>query len=292
MSVPRRLLVVVALVPLLVALQNVAVFPPEPPGMLPVGSIVAWWGRPEQVPFGYEICDGKPSTDHDAIFRERKPDLRGRFLRGSDTPQSFNPRSYDTGGSDMVTVEIEDVLLQANQLPGHVHPMPHVHLLGDHEHDVDQDLTLATGDKSSHTHLVSQHQHQVPDHVHPLDATWTELTLATGSDVNVTLLEQAGKVLTGSAQLPGNGSQPFDETGNIAGAPPQSGKAQGTLATSTLGTTEGFDPATQKPDLTGPVDGPAITGLNGSAQQPIGLEAGEADNRPAYMSVLWIIRIK
>ena len=46
---------------------------------LPIGTIIAYNGPLSAIPVGWHLCDGSDGT----------PDLRGRFLEGSDTPGIF-----------------------------------------------------------------------------------------------------------------------------------------------------------------------------------------------------------
>lgn len=56
----------------------------EPPGRLPVGAIVAYWGDPAALPVEWRLCDGSLVEDADSpLAGMRLPDLRRRFLRGA-----------------------------------------------------------------------------------------------------------------------------------------------------------------------------------------------------------------
>jgi hypothetical protein len=81
---------------------------PKPETLLPVGSVVAYWGyikegSPPQTPPGFEICDGDPVTTPDSLIRgQRKPDLRDAFLKGA-LPGVSDVREkpeFETGGSN------------------------------------------------------------------------------------------------------------------------------------------------------------------------------------------------
>jgi hypothetical protein len=58
-------------------------------GIVPIGSVVAFWGS--VAPVNWRICDGTNGT----------PDLRGRFIRGSDATRGT---SYVGGSADTVVV--------------------------------------------------------------------------------------------------------------------------------------------------------------------------------------------
>jgi hypothetical protein len=56
----------------------------EPPGQLPVGAIVAYWGDPAALPGHWRLCDGSVVDDAASpLAGKTLPDLRRRFLRGA-----------------------------------------------------------------------------------------------------------------------------------------------------------------------------------------------------------------
>jgi Phage Tail Collar Domain len=68
--------------------------------LIPSGAIIMWSGSIASIPAGWALCDGASGT----------PDLRGRFVIGSGG--SYSPGF--AGGAEQIT-------LNANQLPEHVH---------------------------------------------------------------------------------------------------------------------------------------------------------------------------
>jgi hypothetical protein len=107
--------------------------PPLPPGEVPIGTILSWWGDPKELPRGYELCDGTVVKTLDAVLRGRKPDLQSRFLRGAPDPRSFVPLAFAGGGLDEnalgnvpVNVVIADhaFALTPAQLRAHTHTVP------------------------------------------------------------------------------------------------------------------------------------------------------------------------
>jgi len=107
--------------------------PPVPHGEVPIGTILVWWGRAVDLPEGYEVCDGTPISTLGAVLRGRKPDLRNRFVRGTEDHRSFVPMAFAGGGLErvenetaMVQLSISDhtFTLAANQLPNHNHIVP------------------------------------------------------------------------------------------------------------------------------------------------------------------------
>lgn len=67
---------------------------------VPVGSILMWSGKADQIPSGFALCDGQNGT----------PDLRGRFVLGSDSSHAIGSK----GGS--LTVQLKEA-----NLPAHSH---------------------------------------------------------------------------------------------------------------------------------------------------------------------------
>jgi hypothetical protein len=61
--------------------------PPSSFGLaLPIGSVVSYWGSLDNLPSGYELCNGELITTPDSpINGERKPDLRDSFIKGATT---------------------------------------------------------------------------------------------------------------------------------------------------------------------------------------------------------------
>lgn len=71
------------------------------------GMIMMWTGSTDQIPEGWELCDGHKVTDPDAIIKTT-PDLTGRFLMGTSSDSS------SVGGA-------RTVALDERHLPEHKH---------------------------------------------------------------------------------------------------------------------------------------------------------------------------
>jgi hypothetical protein len=68
--------------------------------IMPVGSIMMWYGETDKIPGGWKVCDGSSGT----------PDLRDRFVVGAGKTY----KKGDTGGK-------KEVSLSLNQMPSHNH---------------------------------------------------------------------------------------------------------------------------------------------------------------------------
>ncbi len=63
---------------------------PTQPGV-PIGTVLDWWKAPRsRVPDGFQLADGSPVTDRDSpFFGSNLPDLRGRYIKGAQTPRQL-----------------------------------------------------------------------------------------------------------------------------------------------------------------------------------------------------------
>ena len=120
---------------------------PADPG-IPVGAVIPWWGNVQQIPPGFEVCDGRFPETRGAALTDPKPDLRDRFPKGTERPRDFRPRMARTGGSNtnsattgghqLTVAEIPSKLRLANNADGVTDP--------EHRHEVDRSLTTALVD--------------------------------------------------------------------------------------------------------------------------------------------------
>lgn len=72
--------------------------------LLPKGSIIMWFGKENDIPDGWAICNGKK------VNSVETPDLRNRFIVGAGDDYSLKR----TGGSNKVR-------LKTNEMPRHRH---------------------------------------------------------------------------------------------------------------------------------------------------------------------------
>ena len=103
-------LILVILV-LWVAGKNGEVPPPIPSTVIPVGTIVPYFGLDEDLPSGWVLCDGRDNPTGSQIRLDANsekggiqlPDLRSKFIRGS--KDALSPNRVQEGGSDTTNLE-------------------------------------------------------------------------------------------------------------------------------------------------------------------------------------------
>ncbi len=74
----------------------------HPRAGVPVGAVVMWWGALNDVPEGFEVCDGAMPTTPGALLVGLKPNLTDRIPIGAGGTYAQN--GGDTGGSSATSV--------------------------------------------------------------------------------------------------------------------------------------------------------------------------------------------
>jgi len=125
------------------------------PSGVPVGTIVAFWGHKDMLPYDWLLCDGDtfdaqlyPDLSKQlttmGLSNTTLPDLRGVFLRGSD----FSPRgiaNIDPEYNNRSGLGVKIGSKQGDEIRGHVHNLQ-IDVGGAHTHDLL--LTARTQDGS------------------------------------------------------------------------------------------------------------------------------------------------
>lgn len=75
---------------------------------LPIGSVIMWAGTLETIPTGWHLCNGEDGTI----------DLRGMFALGAGGTYNLG----DTGGSEEVTLTVEQMARHSHSLSGLMKP--------------------------------------------------------------------------------------------------------------------------------------------------------------------------
>jgi len=192
-----------------------------------------------------------------------------------------------------MAIEIAPHQLTAAQVPAHTHGIgSHKHTIGAHTHGIDHRHTMAHAhDPSTHTHPVAAHVHDLASHVHPLGGTPVTGTLGAGGPDNYLRVTAPGTADSGPARSQGG---PFLATAGVQGAP-ASGSGSGSIALGTGTLTGPAQPATSASSggATGPSDTPTTEASGGPPQVTLPHTLVKApDNRPAFLDVLYIIRVK
>ena len=76
---------------------------------IPIGTIVAFFGRDSDIPDGWVLCDGRDNPANSLVSIDANaekggiqlPDLRGKFVRGTET--SLDGVQLSTGGEDGIS---------------------------------------------------------------------------------------------------------------------------------------------------------------------------------------------
>jgi hypothetical protein len=97
--------------------------------LMPVGTIILWYGEEADIPEGWKLCDDQPySLPGGGIIQT--PDLRGRFVLGAwpdyTSPAGFKMDAGESGGTagDLVhthVITVANTTLTAAQIPPHLH---------------------------------------------------------------------------------------------------------------------------------------------------------------------------
>ena len=84
---------------------------PTLPTVIPIGTIVPYFGKDEDIPAGWVLCDGRDNPIESKIRIDSNsdkgglqlPDLRNKFIRGS--MNALNPSHVQEGGSDTISLK-------------------------------------------------------------------------------------------------------------------------------------------------------------------------------------------
>jgi hypothetical protein len=112
---------------------------------LPIGTIFSWF-RPSQaiaVPSGFAICEGQTLTESEHEFpgggNVTLPDLRNRFVLGSDPSASGNSGPSNAPGEAVIGGSNTQNLSHFHEIPAHSHVYSHSHGVQAHNHSISED---------------------------------------------------------------------------------------------------------------------------------------------------------
>jgi hypothetical protein len=232
---------------------------------VPVGGIILWWGAAADIPEGFEACDGKAVVTKDAVLRGNKPDLENKFARGAPDWRRFIPQAYKGGGGDTFTLdsvakglEIEEHALTSKHLP------KHHHAAGPLAHSV---TTL------DHTHPGGAHTHELSNVVSSVSIDDTEWI------VPVSKGTAGAKEVAASLAVNDTST---DETGGVT-------KTNPPFATGSDGGGQSLTPHPEFDTEDAGVGGTIKLAHTLTARSG---KAGEIESVPAYVEVVYLIRVK
>ncbi len=93
--------------------------------IVPVGSVISWYGNSASIPSGWKLCDGSTISDPASPLNGRSsPSLSGKFIRGTTGDVTT---TLPSGGSDTQTLTQAQMPVHAHGVndPGHSHKAYH-----------------------------------------------------------------------------------------------------------------------------------------------------------------------
>ncbi len=130
-------------------------------GASPKGVIVMWYGKVDQVPGGWALCDGTNGT----------PDLRSRFIVGAGSGESSSYAPNDKGEPDKhIVQDIPPLSVDTSMAPRHSHSFPSKY----YGRDFLRDVVAAGKKRSTGIDTGGPYQKQQPteeagEHIHKVD---------------------------------------------------------------------------------------------------------------------------
>lgn len=98
--------------------------------LVPVGSVVPFWGKVSEIPKTFQLCNGDAITDPAAKIAGNTPDLTEHFLKGAKRDVE-DVRNVGPEGSNTINgLKCIGTALNESQMPSHSHPgssPPHHH---------------------------------------------------------------------------------------------------------------------------------------------------------------------
>ena len=105
--------------------------------LLPMGSIIMWYGDPSNIPTGWALCDGNDYVRSDNNGNLTTPNLSGRFVVAAGDNGESSYLAHATGGQDSVALSL-------NQLASHGHS-GYTSTNGNHNHSLEDDAASFSG---------------------------------------------------------------------------------------------------------------------------------------------------
>jgi len=139
---------------------------------VPVGGVIMWWGKIQDIPNNFEVCDGTAPATPGSTLGGTKPDLRDRFVKGA-LAGVTDVRTAVVGGRNTYSLTVDQLPLHTHSLVGlstgnagtHNHALTAVGRWGDQyafdeggfssEDGRQGSHTFTTSDSGGHTHTVT-----------------------------------------------------------------------------------------------------------------------------------------
>ena len=174
---------------------------------VPPGCVLMFAGTEEQVPSGWQLCNGSGETSNGI----KVPDLRNRFIVGSGT--DYDPGN--TGGATSAT---------SSSNGSHSHTVT-VNSGGDHSHTVTvNSTTLSTSQMPSHSHEITGSSDSTSNQPEYMAATiyWTKLHTesVTSSGSSSSHTHSASSNSTGAHTHSASSNSTGDHTHTVNTLPP------------------------------------------------------------------------
>ena len=106
--------------------------------LIPIGSIIMWYGDSSNIPTGWALCDGNDYARSDNNGTLTTPNLSGQFIVAAGDNGDNNYSAHSSGGQD-------SVVLSNNELASHGHS-GHTSTNGNHKHTLEDDAASFDGD--------------------------------------------------------------------------------------------------------------------------------------------------
>ena len=135
--------------------------------LVPQGAIIMWSGATNNIPPGWELCDGGSHPKEDGSGNVTVPNLKGRFIVGYDPSNADYNTIGNRGGSNIMshTHGVNPPNRTTSAGGAHSHNGITAGPIGSRSVGNNQSGSGTTVPNTAHTHIINDE----PDHTHDLD---------------------------------------------------------------------------------------------------------------------------